>query len=75
MKKFSRLLLVTIILTLISCTKLTPIEKFGGSKYIVAEKAIGEKHIALRLKSPDTIFWIRVLKFDGNKISVGDTIK
>jgi len=54
-----------------------PIEKFGGSKYVVADRytALDDDYINLQLKNRDTIFWVTVLNFDGEKIEVGDTIK
>ncbi len=54
-----------------------PIEKYGGSKYVVVNKgdAVDESEKWLQLKSKDTIFWIKVVNFDATNIKVGDTIK
>jgi hypothetical protein len=76
MKKF--LTLITILILTISCDKenVQPIEKFGGSRYVVARKRTTfSGDYILRLKNKDTIFYVTVLYFDGEKIKVGDTIK
>lgn len=73
----------TIILTistilLVGCAKNSvPIEKYGSSKYVVASKQFRDFGLSvdLQLKNKDTIFWINVLKFDGENIKVGDTIR
>jgi hypothetical protein len=76
MKKI--LTLITLLILTISCNKekVQPIEKFGGSRYVVTyrEGTIKDSY-NLQLKNKDTIFWVTVLYFDGEKIKVGDTIK
>jgi hypothetical protein len=70
--------LIAILLITVSCDKenIQPIEKFGGSRYVVADKHFSfDNDVNLKLKNKDTIFWITVLQFDGEKIKVGDTIK
>jgi hypothetical protein len=75
MKKF--LTLITLLVLTVSCDKarIQPIEKFGGSRYVVASKSTGTTGVNLQLKNRDGIFWVTVLNFDGEKIKVGDTIK
>jgi hypothetical protein len=71
--------LITLLILTVSCmeAKPQPIEKFGGSKYVVADKYsdLNNEYINLKLKNRDTIFWVTVLNFDGEKIEIGDTIK
>lgn len=72
------LLLFLIVFCAISCdrNKPTPIEKYGGGKYVITQKDMFFKNnVDLKLKNADTIFWITVLKFDADKIKVGDTIR
>lgn len=62
----------------ISCdnTEFAPIEKWGGGKYVIVTKgSYDDNRDWLRLKNPDTIFWVKVLKFDSEKYNVGDTIR
>ena len=64
----------------VNCTvsyEAEPIEKYGGSKYVVTDKveALSDGEKVLQLKNKDTIFWILVLNFDAENIKVGDTIK
>jgi len=62
----------------ISCdnTEFAPIEKWGGRKYVISHKSsYDEQRDWLQLKNPDTIFWVKVLKFDSDMYNVGDTIK
>ena len=69
--------LITILLITASCDieHAQPIEKFGGSRYVVADEGSNNKYVYLQLKNKDTIFWVTVLKFDGQKIKIGDTLK
>ena len=62
---------------LLSCNdlKTEPIEKYGGGKYVIVDKGAWNSITELQLKNPDTIFWIKVLNFDAQKLNVGDTIK
>lgn len=58
-------------------TKTQPIEKYGGSKYVIS-KIQGTDWCRLyniQLKNKDTIFWVTVLEFDAKSIKVGDTIR
>jgi len=76
MKKI--LLAILLITLIISCKKeyTTPIEKHGGSRFVVAEtRSTLFNDFNLLLKNKDTIFWVTVLNFDGRDIEVGDTIK
>lgn len=71
-------LLFLIAFCAISCddTEFAPIEKWGGRKYVIADKqSYNDKKDWLRLKNPDTIFWVKVLKFDSEKYKIGDTLK
>ena len=54
-----------------------PIEKYGGSRYVIAHKSATDwgRLYDVQLKNKDTIFWINVLKFDAENINVGDTIR
>lgn len=53
-----------------------PIEKWGGGRYVITDKSShNDQKDWLQLKNPDTIFWVKVLKFDSKKYNVGDTIK
>jgi hypothetical protein len=76
MKKL--LTLITLLILTISCDRenVQPIEKFGGSRYVIASKhETVQNNYALQLKNKDSIFWVYILEFDGEKIKVGDTIK
>lgn len=73
-----KLLFVLIVFCAISCdnTEFAPIEKWGGGKYVLTDKqSYNHKKDWLQLKNPDTIFWVKVLKFDSEKYKVGDTIR
>ena len=64
--------------TCISCykSKIIPIEKIRGHKYVVVDKElVFNKDYNMQLKSKDTIFWISILGFDGKNVRVGDTIR
>jgi len=70
--------LCLIVFCAISCdnTEFAPIEKWGGKKYVITDKInYDDTRDWLRLKNPDTIFWVKVLKFDSEKYNVGDTIR
>lgn len=62
---------------LTSCKRnVTPIEKYGGSKYVIAEMDLHYSDmIKLQLKNKDSIFWVSVLHFDADSLKVGDTIR
>ena len=64
---------------LIGCAraKTEPIEKKGGSKYVISkiEGTDWGRTYNLQLKNKDTIFWINVLAFDAKSVKVGDTIR
>lgn len=57
--------------------KTQPIEKYGGSKYVVSkiEGTDWGRLYNVQLKNKDTIFWATVLEFDAKSIKVGDTIR
>jgi hypothetical protein len=76
MKKI--LLAIFLITLIISCRqeRITPIEKHGGSRFVVAKVNITiDDEFNLMLKNKDSIFWVTVLNFDGKNIKVGDTIR
>lgn len=53
-----------------------PIEKFYGKGYVIHRiYEPNGKDLIFHIKTPDTIAVIRVLKFDGERYKVGDTIK
>lgn len=57
---------------------ITPIEKYGGCKYIIIDYSYSsnkDKYPDILIKNQDTMFWIRVHEFDVENYSVGDTIK
>jgi len=73
------ILAVCSLFLLFSCAKkkVEPIEKYGGSKYVVS-KIEGTDWGGLydiQLKNKDTILWATVLEFDAKNLKVGDTIK
>jgi hypothetical protein len=74
-----KILLAIFLITLItSCRqeRITPIEKHGGSRFVVARVSITiDDEFNLLLKNKDSIFWVTVLNFDGKNIKVGDTIR
>lgn len=73
----AKLLLVAIFLFGCGRTKTQPIEKYGGSKYVVSriEGTDWGRLYNIQLKNKDTIFWITVLAFDAKNVKVGDTIR
>lgn len=80
MRKLLLLVGFTLIISFcaISCNdvEFAPIEKWGGGKYVVVHKLPSDEYQDyLRLKNPDTIFWVKVLKFDSERYNVGDTIR
>ena len=80
MPKTSNLLYTMLVAVfLFGCAKdeTQPIEKYGGSKYVVSKIQGTEwgRLYNIQLKNRDTIFWATVLKFDAKSIKVGDTIR
>jgi len=57
--------------------KTQPIEKYGGSKYVVSKIQVTDwgRLYNIQLKNKDTIFWATVLEFDVKSIKIGDTIR
>ena len=70
-------LLVAVFLVGCAKAKTQPIEKYGGSKYVVSKIQGTEwgRLYNIQLKNKDTIFWATVLEFDAKSIKVGDTIR
>lgn len=69
-------LLVSVFLFGCEKTMITPIEKYGDSKYVVSNKKdTFWSDYNIQLKNKDTIFWITVLSFDGKNIKTGDTLR
>ena len=72
----AKLLLVSVFLFGCEKANINPIEKYGGSKYVVTHKGLTfSNNFNLQLKNKDTIFWITVLRFDGLKVKSGDTLR
>ena len=78
-RNLAKMLLVAVLFSLVSCKEraVEPIEKYGGSRYVVTNlRVISWGRLAdLQLKNKDTIFEIRVLIFDVKNIKIGDTIR
>ena len=75
MKKI--ILITAISILLLGCEELKPIEKYGGGKYVITDihwYNFG-KRAEIQLKNKDTIFEVRIIKFDAMDLKVGDTIK
>ncbi len=74
---FAYVLLVAVFIFGCARSKTEPIEKYGGSKYVVSkiEGTDWGRLYNIQLKNKDTIFWGTVLEFDAKKIKVGDTIR
>ena len=71
------LLLLFLAFCAISCNMKSPepIEKYGGSKYVITNIYTASKGSGMTLKNADTIFDITVLRFDRKRYNVGDTIR
>ncbi len=70
-------LIYVLLLLLISCTDNTPIEpieKYKGG-IVVLKWNETTFYPDLQLKFKDSIFWIRVVKYDSDRFEYGDTIK
>ena len=77
MKKIILITVVSILLLGCRYVEPKPIEKYGGGKYVITEihwYDFGRKAEIL-LKNKDTIFEVRIIKFDAMDLKVGDTIK
>jgi len=77
MKKI--ILITAISILLLGCENLEekPIEKYGGGRYVITNIHwfdFGRK-AEIQLKNKDTIFEVRIIRFDAENIKVGDTIK
>ena len=71
-------LLFLISFSAISCAEEpTPIEKYYGKGYVVLQEPYKYTSTVtkLRLKNPDTIFFVYVHQFDAQNLKVGDTLK
>jgi len=71
-------LLFLISFSAISCAEEpTPIEKYYGKGYVVLQEPYKYTSTVtkLRLKNPDTIFFVYVHEFDAKNLKVGDTLK
>ncbi len=75
MKKI--ILITAISILLLGCEKLKPIEKYGGGRYVITDIDWYDfgKRAKIQLKNKDTIFEVRIIRFDAENIKVGDTIK
>lgn len=73
----ANVLLASVLFVGCANNKTQPIEKYGGSKYVVTkiEGIDWGRLYNIQLKNKDTIFWATVLEFDVKSISVGDTIR
>ena len=65
-------------ITLIGCgfEKVKPIELIKGKGYVVIENhELGNKDRNIILKNSDSIFSVRLHRFDAENLKIGDTIK
>jgi hypothetical protein len=72
-----KLMFVAVFLVGCARAETHPIEKYGGSIYVVSkiEGTDWGRLYNIQLKNKDTIFWATFLEFDAKSIKVGDTIR
>lgn len=79
MKKIFTLLVLSLLL--VSCfgenTPLEPIEKYRGKGIIIVNEPNGHGYYEslVMVKNKDSVFWIRIPRFDANNLKPGDAIK
>lgn len=74
-----KLLFVLLLLTFIGCGKeypVKPIEVYKDAVVIQRGSNFDTSYEPLiRLKTKDSIFWVKVVEYDGDRFNIGDTIK
>jgi len=77
MKKL--ILIISLLITTVSCNDLEvkTIETFKNKGIVVIEKIVYYQNddVKFRVKTKDSIFFIRLTEFDAKNLKIGDTIK
>jgi len=72
-----KLLFILLLLTIVGCEySIKPIEKYKGG--IVVQRGTNyttDIEPYIRIKSKDSIFWTKVIRYDADRFNIGDTIK